>query len=126
MNVLLPFYAVYTLPAANASDSAISTQHLNALFGDKILICTEQGFQWVDVDALEKGEAKPPLHKQLKCPVCYASAFGVKDGIVPLKPVIELRERVAVVQPFILADESFPPQWRGHSIASRAPPALPL
>jgi hypothetical protein len=65
MNVMLPFFAVY-----NITDSAKSA------FGDKILICTVEGFRWFDTNDIASGKQTPETHKDLKCPLCYAAHSG--------------------------------------------------
>jgi len=80
LNALLPFYAAYDAEsiAAKLSEKA-ATQELSTLLGDKILICTGDGFKWVTRDALQSGEEQPAQHPRMKCPLCYLAAFGVKQ-----------------------------------------------
>jgi hypothetical protein len=66
----LPFFATYQLPAPTA------TQRASSIFGDKILICTADGFRFVSFADIISGKEKPKLHKQYQCPVCYVSAHN--------------------------------------------------
>lgn len=69
LNALLPFFAVHRLPA-NAA-------HLSSAFGEKILICTGEGFKWVNLADLQSGKEKPKPHANDKCPLCFAAAHGM-------------------------------------------------
>lgn len=75
MSVFLPFFAVYSIPSA----SAALENNQSSLFGDKILICTKNGFKWVSWEDLEDEEHTPEPTKHFKCAVCYVSAHEAKD-----------------------------------------------
>lgn len=75
VNVMLPFFATYSLPV-NSSESLTKTQ-LSSLFGDKILICTENGFEWVSIKDIESGKV-PDTHSDIKCPVCFVAGNNHK------------------------------------------------
>tara|TARA_R110002124_G_scaffold118684_6_gene276197 strand:+ start:155 stop:595 length:441 start_codon:yes stop_codon:yes gene_type:complete len=80
LNALLPFYAAYdTETLAVKLAAKAESQTLSALLGDKILICTGDGFQWVSRDDLQNGQEQPAQHPRLKCPLCYLAVFGVKQ-----------------------------------------------
>ena len=76
-NVFVPFFAVYNIPSAQAAEKS----ELSSFFGDKILICTSDGFKWVTWEELqnEENEHPDPNQKHYECPLCYVSAHGVKD-----------------------------------------------
>lgn len=76
LNALLPFYASYGLPASHAQAGAVQTP---SAFGDKILLCTVEGFKWVNLQDLASGKQIPKPHPDYKCPVCYALAHGIKQ-----------------------------------------------
>lgn len=73
LNVFLPFFAVYT-PQANAY-----AKQPFSVFGEKVLICTRDGFVWVNWKDLQKGNTKHKPHPNYKCPLCYLAAHGLKD-----------------------------------------------
>ena len=80
LNALLPFYAAYdTETLAVKLAAKAESQTLSALLGDKILICTGDGFKWVTRDDLQNGQEQPAQHPRLKCPLCYLAVFGVKQ-----------------------------------------------
>ena len=74
MNALLPFFAVYTIPSAQAAEQ----EELSSPFGEKILICTSNGFKWVAWEELQNEEHHPVPSNDYKCPLCYVAAHGLK------------------------------------------------
>lgn len=109
---LLPFYAYYgnTLP----------TDTSNNLFGEKILICTAEGFKWIGVNELE--ENAPEIdHSKFECPLCVVASSDHKairtitDAFV--SPITyrhygyEVTDRYTYTQP------------TGYHFSVRAPPA---
>lgn len=74
VHALLPFFAVYDAIPLN-------THEIASVFGEKILICTENGFEFVSVDELGHQPAKP--HTDYKCALCYVAAKGVKHTQLP-------------------------------------------
>ncbi|MCC7260044.1 MAG: DUF2946 family protein [Alphaproteobacteria bacterium] len=86
LQALLPFAAVYQpVPDATTAERA-------ALFGDKLLICSAEGFRWVRTQDLAEGKAHPQTSSDYKCPLCYIAANGlavtppVAAGVVSLSP----------------------------------------
>ena len=70
VHTLLPFFAVYQLPAIP------DAKNLTSLFGDKILLCSPGGFRFVSVKDLMSGKEHPQPHKQYQCALCYVAAHG--------------------------------------------------
>ena len=66
-NLLLPFFASYSLSSAQAA----SVDDLSALIGDKVLICTSSGYKWVTLSEWQYEEPAPESGKHYKCPLCY-------------------------------------------------------
>jgi hypothetical protein len=66
-NLLLPFFASYSLNSAQAA----SVNDLSALIGDKVLICTSTGYKWVTLSEWQDEEPAPESGKHYKCPLCY-------------------------------------------------------
>ncbi|TNE31394.1 MAG: hypothetical protein EP349_04075 [Alphaproteobacteria bacterium] len=124
LNALLPFYATYDSEALAAKLAAKSeTQELSALLGEKVLICTGDGFKWVKRADLQNGEEQPAQHPRLKCPLCYLAVFGVKQ-ILP--PVIASLDHVPASVNDILQPPGSDLQYASltyRSYDSRAPPA---
>lgn len=75
-NVFLPFFAVYDI----ASHQAFAKE-MSSLFGEKLLICTGDGFKWVKWDDLPQGKEKHAPSYQ--CALCYLAAHSLKDVTLP-------------------------------------------
>lgn len=66
---LMPFYAVL----GGGGTSSLSA-NASSLFGEKILICTSAGYQWVSLAYFEKDAVSEPSDQHsgyLECPLCY-------------------------------------------------------
>lgn len=70
-SAVVPFFAVYDLPQAQASQAELAS-----LFGEKILICSDRGFEWVSVADLQQGKHIPKTDSHLKCALCYVASKG--------------------------------------------------
>jgi hypothetical protein len=77
LNALLPFFAVYEIPHQS------SPKEMSSLFGEKVLICSGDGFKWVTWADLESGKEKHTPSSHYKCPLCYVAAHGMKDMVTP-------------------------------------------
>ena len=87
LNAFLPFYATYAMPFA-------SGKPLSAPFGEKILICTADGFKWVTWAELQKQSGHGPA-SHYKCPLCYLAAHGLRDAAPPVALTFAAVEREA-------------------------------
>lgn len=79
---LVPFYAVYQAPSLDAP-------HMASLFGDKVLICSSEGFRLVSWEELLKGGGQrlpDEHHAKYQCALCYVAAHGT--GIGPAQVAI--------------------------------------
>lgn len=65
---LLPFFAVYSIPA--------ESKQLSSVFGEKVLICTTEGFKFVTWQELADKNNLPKQHPDVKCPLCYFASHG--------------------------------------------------
>ena len=83
VSILLPFAAVYNPSAAEAAQSSV--------FGDRILICTIDGFKWVSLDELDGEQQGHDRSDQqaYECALCYISAYATKDFIASAYEVVE-------------------------------------
>lgn len=71
LNVMVPFFAVYNI------EHSAPAKEMTTLFGEKVLICTGDGFKWVKWADLQSGKEKHnPSH--YKCPLCYIAAHAFK------------------------------------------------
>lgn len=113
-NALLPFFAVYDAPSQATASTTSSP------FGDKLLICSGDGFKWIKRADAGKQEHNTPSH--FKCALCYLAAHGLKDATLPVGATLaqtHADRALAIAR----GDTS-----AAHSVtlafASRAPPAF--
>jgi len=66
-NLLLSFFVPYSLSSAQAS----AEDSLASLIGDKVLLCTLNGYKWVSLSELQAGESEPGTEPHFKCPLCF-------------------------------------------------------
>lgn len=78
LNAVLPFLAVYNVPAHQ-----LYAKNISSLFGEKVLICSGDGFKWVTWKDLQEGKGGHEQPSHYKCPLCYLAAHGLKDIIAP-------------------------------------------
>jgi hypothetical protein len=91
-NTLLPFFAFYS-PAPTVSMSAPSL--LSSLLGDKVIICTGDGFALVKWSDLQAGKVPIKPHKPFFCPLCYISTHDVAKALLLTAVVILLVRQFA-------------------------------
>lgn len=120
MNVFLPFFAIYNTP----SEQAIGQKELSSLFGEKILICTTDGFKWVTWEELRNQKHRPTPGDHYKCPLCYLAAHGVKDVLPASAPVSPFVFSVAVLSPPFAQPHGLRGRLLLSGSLSRAPPHL--
>ena len=73
---LLPFFATYGHVSAPSK--------LTSIFGEKILICTGDGFAWVKWSDLLAGKTPVKQDKKLLCPLCYLATHALGNILLPL------------------------------------------
>lgn len=113
--MLLPFFAVYEAAPNDAADRF-------SLFGDTILICTENGFALVAVDDLP--QQKPHSKPEYQCGLCVLAANGLANFLQDSYPAVMLFTAGAKLEIV-----SWAPDFRliSHPFSralSRAPPSL--
>lgn len=79
MEVLLPFMAVYATPALAQTANSAQTP---ASQPQGVLICTGQGFQWVQLKDLQPQDTTPQPSKHYSCPACSVSTH-VAQALLP-------------------------------------------
>ena len=122
MNAILPFFATYNTPDHSASTVAFAKQVTSAPFGDRILICTGDGFKWVKWSDLQKEKKHSPT-SHYKCVLCFLAAHGLKHlalfGAIALAYALALRNAAQVA--YAYRPVAF---YRKSTRHSRAPPAF--
>jgi hypothetical protein len=74
------FFSAFTISHEQISNLKNLEQKIS-LFGEKVLICTANGYEWKTWKeiAQEKNSAKP--HDGVKCKLCHANCHS-KDGVL--------------------------------------------
>jgi hypothetical protein len=75
LQVLVPFFAVYGVSASQVQAALAAPE----IFGEKVLICTRDGFAYVSWQQLAEEEKKPQntKHSSLQCPSCYVQTHAM-------------------------------------------------
>lgn len=113
---MTPFFAVY-----NPEPTRV-TKEFSELFGGKILICTGNGFKWINIEDLaQEKEHIPSDH--YKCPLCYIAAH-VPNVVLSGAGVLITSAYVSNINQVIYSLYSYTPLPISISgnIQSRAPP----
>lgn len=117
-NIFLPFLAVYNPSSAQAA----SPSEISSLLGEKILICSGNGFKWVTWDELEQEGPSDSEGPHYECPLCYVSAHATKN-FLPAAPVVFsplFTERQKTGRTFFDVVEKG--RFASYAYRSRAPP----
>lgn len=118
----IPFFAFY--PAgANAFSQK---QQIDSIFGDKVFICTAEGFRWISSAELMELNNTPstPHDQQIECALCFLHAktaatkpHAALNAIALLLPSPTQRET-----PWFNALPSYTPRLDQTPSPTRAPP----
>lgn len=116
LHALVPFYASYQIPTENHA------KQMSSLFGDKVMLCTAEGFKLVSWEDLLGGKEHPKPHKQYQCPLCYFAAHG--QGIQPdnsnaFAATQSIKQHTLI---FSLNDESLSRESLWRKLRMRSPP----
>jgi len=84
LNLALPFMAFY--PASQTISTAPQSE-LTSLLGERMLICTANGFEWVSWAELEQHSAPDSPHPQYQCSACYVTANSYQFASASLSMV---------------------------------------
>lgn len=110
----LPFHAVYAAPISQTQAER------SALLGDKLLLCTADGFKWVSWADLQEAEHEPAEHQNFECALCFAhSHFGkhiYADGYSLVMPTRSAGNQISHVRQAVHTSADYQPHQ------SRAPP----
>lgn len=118
-SAVVPFFAVYELPEDHAQQAELAS-----IFGDRILICTENGFEWVSLADLRQGEHQPHADSHLKCGLCYFTAKGgAHHQLSAVALSLDVPLNRALREHFPYAAPVLTPVFL-QTVASRAPPVL--
>ena len=130
LNVVTPAYALSEFQQAGVEQAyeRVSEQTGEAgfsatasLLGDKILICTGNGFKWI---SLSDPQDAPPneVHPQFKCPLCYVSAHDLKIPLI--SQVLAIADVPVLVSAVVYAAPKKSPtsQRISRGFLTRAPP----
>ena len=119
LQLTLPFFALYSVP-----QSAQAAEQIRGLFGDKILICTQEGFRWISPETL--AEHPPAPHEKTQCALCYVHVKDVDDipasctaAIALHLPDPQTQSTIWPETPLATKSETFSP-----SAPPRAPPFI--
>ena len=116
MNALVPFFAVYSI--SQMSPSAVK----NSLFSGHILICTGDGFRWID--RADIGKQKPHQGStHYECALCFTAAHGLKHVTLAVALLFSFVFLLSDAQT-IFATATIHPVHRPRYRHSRAPPAF--
>ena len=116
LNVMLPFFAVY-----DTTGNQASAKQMASLFGEKLLICTGDGFKWVKWEDIEK-EGKHHKPSGYQCALCYLAAHGTKDFTTPGGIGLAHDLEVATTK-YAIYDYRLAALHTQSPFSSRAPPA---
>jgi hypothetical protein len=88
LNALFPFFTDYHANQANASSP----------FGGKLLICSEEGVKWINLN--KKSSDHPAKQPHYECALCYLAAHGLMHlntvGTVTLAGLPSLSQTMAL------------------------------
>ncbi len=111
VQTLLPFFATYAV-------SLQGDKSIDSIFGDKILLCTAEGFRLVDISELDEHEGES---HEYQCPLCYVAAHY--QVIEPVQLASDLVVMALTEQEIVYTteDKLFPRRlW--HKSLTRSPP----
>ena len=117
LNALLPFFAIY-------NTTGLTANSVKSAFGDRILICTGDGFRWIDrKDVSKQVPHKPGTHAE--CALCYFASHGLKNIALLAGVLLAYALRISIAQA-IVAALVISRTYRLHLRHSRAPPVFSL
>lgn len=125
-NALMPFFADYSQAhKSNPLKAYVSaSMKLASVFGEKILICTENGFALVSIKDLLAGKIPVKPHKSFLCALCFIAANPISKLLLFAVALVFLLHR-KTLRLFLVFRENTVRKYLMRSHASpRAPPAF--
>ncbi|NBX03312.1 MAG: hypothetical protein EBR02_04500 [Alphaproteobacteria bacterium] len=111
-SAFLPFFATYS--------EKVAPSGLASIFGEKVLICTSEGFKWAKWEDLQSGKSPVKHHKNYSCPLCYL-ADGVGKLLLTAGVLLILREQIGQGK-FLHLRTAYAYARPSRAIHPRAPP----
>lgn len=115
LHMVLPFFATYQVPAQ------VAAKNMASIFGEKLLLCTSEGFRLVKWEDIVSGKEKPKTHTQYQCPLCYVAAHGQWIAS-PAMPAIATALPVPLLDFFSVHDEAVFAEHDWRKLRTRSPP----
>lgn len=118
---VVPFFALYEGQVAHAQ-----TASLEALYGEKIFICTERGFEWVKVADLPQRQHSPKSKTgHFDCALCFMGAKGAKHSqLAPMELALAANPAQALRLHFAVPVARVDGRFAVTPSIPRAPPLL--
>lgn len=110
---LLPFYATYQVPQNPGA------QEMSSIFGDKVLLCTRDGFKFVNWQEALKGQQQE--HPQYECALCYVATHG--QALESPTQIVNVAQAGFVADPWRIFNSAAPTQQHWRAALTRAPPS---
>lgn len=119
--VVLFFNAIAPLSVVAKELSSSGDTGIEALYGDKILICTPAGFKYVSIDKLNDLDSSGQNVDQSHCPLCQISVFSTILSLVDISSfnafsACSLDQEIYEENDLLLSSALF------RNIKARAPP----
>lgn len=119
--VVLFFNAIAPLSVVAKEFSSSSDTEIEALYGDKILICTPAGFKYISIDELNDLESNGQNTDQSHCPLCQISVFSTILSLVDISSFNAFSD--AILDQTIYEENDLPlSSALARNIKARAPP----
>ena len=120
INAFTPFAAVYSI--AEAVSAKPPTKISETTSSNKVLICTSEGFKWVEQNVSADQHQNNQPH-EYSCAICYIAANGVKD-IAPEASAIPFFGDETEHAAYVIPNYSSKHYKHTNSLRQRAPPFI--
>lgn len=117
LNAIAPLSVIaHEVPSAESSVT-------EALFGDKILICTPTGFKYISIEELNERQNKGQDGQQNHCPLCLINVAAYILVAVDLGTLFEIEYQTSGNQNYDV-ETSLTSKSFSSAVKPRAPPFL--
>ena len=103
--------------------SPADTASIDALFGDKIVICTPTGFKYVSIDELNERQKTGQDNSENHCPLCLINAFDTIQFTLSSENSFEFQYFYSA-RKFYNTERAQKPEPFLNSARPRAPPTI--